>query len=370
LGLYEYDKAPYLFDREDFNLNNAAMQTYYNLRMVIVDPWNREIVWGQTYDPTDANLLASSTNIRLPLGYGDGVANSNSYSWQSMCASYRMLERYYTKNGLPIAEDLTFDRNAMYNVITTPGIDDPEYASIRGVMQPGSEAIKLYMDREPRFYANLGITGGYWRSHAVRINTMMYAGADGGFNTYSTTDFICTGIGVQKFVHPESKSGSWMRVIKFPYPIIRMADLYLMKAEAMNEYLSAPNAEVYEAVNKVRRRAGIPDVEETWSNAEVVRPAYLNKHLTKEGMRDIILQERSIELAFEGSRFWDMHRHKKAVSEFSSPIMGWNYAGFSSKTFFVLEAKQTRRFIIRDYLWPLSLTETNKNSNLIQNPGW
>jgi hypothetical protein len=369
VGLYEYDKAPYVFDREDFNLNDA-MQTYYNLRMLIVDPFNKELIWGRTYNPEEEATLASGTNLRLPLGYGDGAANSSSFSWQTMCASYRMLERYYTKNGLPPAEDLTFDRNTMYNVIITPGIDDPEYAKLRGFMQPGAEAINLYMDREPRFYANLGITGGYWRAHTVRINTMMYSGADGGFNTYSTTNFICTGVGIQKFVHPESKSGAWKRAIRFPYPIIRMADLYLMKAEAMNEYLDAPNAEIYEAVNKVRRRAGIPDVEDAWSNANLVRPAYLNKHLTQDGMRDIILHERSIELAFEGSRFWDMHRHKKALSEFSSPIMGWDYNGYNANTFFVLDTKQTRRFTIKDCLWPLSLSETNKNSNLIQNPGW
>jgi hypothetical protein len=65
-----------------------------------------------------------------------------------------------------------------------------------------------------------------------------------------------------------------------------------------------------------------------------------------------------------------MHRHKRAVTEFSSPVMGWNYNGFTGETFFVLKAIQSRRFIERDYLWPIGLNETNTNGNLIQNPGW
>ena len=37
-----------------------------------------------------------------------------------------------------------------------------------------AETINLYLNREPRFYANLAITGGYWRTHGVRINTVSY----------------------------------------------------------------------------------------------------------------------------------------------------------------------------------------------------
>jgi hypothetical protein len=196
----------------------------------------------------------------------------------------------------------------------------------------------------------------------------MFANGCGGYSSAHNTDFLCTGIGVQKFVHPESKSGHWVRVVKCPYPIIRMADLYLMRAEILNE-IGGPNQDVWDAVNKVRRRAGIPDVEVVWADASLVRTP--GKHNNKDEMRNIILQERSIELAFEGgNRFWDMHRYKKAMSEFSSPIMGWTHSASTAEKFFVLSAKQTRRFLARDYLWPLSLNERNVNSNLIRNPGW
>jgi hypothetical protein len=222
-----------------------------------------------------------------------------------------------------------------------------------------------------RFYANMAITGGYWRAHTELIYTQMVAGGEGGFNgSISMYEYFCTGIGVKKFVHPESKSNAWQRMIRYPYPIIRMADLYLMKAEALNEYLDAPNDEVYQAVDKVRLNAGLRGVKETWSDASIVRTRYLNKHETKAGMKDIIMRERSIELAFEGIRFWDMHRHKRAVSEFSSPILGWSSDKYVIRDFFVLKTWQARRFTVKDYLWPISLSEINKNANLIQNPGW
>jgi hypothetical protein len=370
LGLYEYDKITYPYDRDDAIANNSAMKTFYDLRMLIVDPWNKELIWGRTYNIERSDALASTSNIRLPTGYGDGTINTSGFSEQYMGATYAMLERYYTKNGLPLDEDLTFDPVTKLDIITIPGMETPEYQPLRGILQPGAEIPRLYLDREIRFYANLGITGGYWRAHSVKILTSMLSSGVGGFESNFTSNFLCTGIGVQKLVHPDSKSGSWQRVVKFPYPIIRMADLYLMKAEILNE-IQGPGQPVWDEINKVRRRAGIPDVEKVWSDATLVRPRSLNNHLDKDKMRDIILQERGVEFAFEGgNRFWDMHRHKRALTEFSSSAMGWSYDGFEPEYFFVIKPVQTRRFLFRDLLWPLSVKEMNINSNLIQNPGW
>lgn len=370
IQLYTYDKQPYVFDREDYAKNGVRVQKLYDLRMVVTEPWNKELIWGYSnIDIYNQGELAHSSNIRLPEGYGGGVTNTAGYSWQWMAATYRMVERYYTENGVPIEEDKTFPIDDKWELTTTPGDQEEEYDELRGIMQPGAETIKLYLNREPRFYANLGITGGYWRTHGVRINTSMYAGGDGGYNSSQhSTDFLETGIGVKKLVHPESKSGAWQRTIKYPYPIIRLADLLLLKAEALNEYNSAPTQEVYDAINQVRRRAGIPDVEDVWSNPEIVNT--VNKHTTKEGMRDIILRERGIELAFEGSRFWDMIRTKRAVTEFATPVWGWRHTGETGNEFFNLEVKQVRRFNITNCLWPIDLEELNTNSNLIQNPGW
>jgi hypothetical protein len=373
-GLYTFDKAPYTYDREDFEIQPERMQTLYDLRMLFCDPWNKELLWGMSNIKAPSTgleyVIAASAAIMLPSGYGEGITYNaiGSYNWSG--ASYTMLERFYTKNGIPISEDKTFPRNSMYDVMTVPGAEDIEYEDYRGYMQPGAQTINLYLNREPRFYANMGITGGYWRGHNVRINTVFYSGTDGGYT--GNNNYILTGIGVQKLIHPESISGHQYRIVRTPYTIIRMADLYLMKAEALNEYLddenSVPSQDIYDAVNIVRERAGIPKIETVWSNSALVRT--VNKHKTKAGMREIILHERAVEFAFEGNRYWDMFRHKKAHNEFSSPVMGWNHLGLDAETFFVLEPKQYRKFTVRDYLWPVGLDELNTNSNLIQNPGW
>lgn len=370
LKLYTYEGPVYIFDREVYAENPENVKRIYDLRFAVTEPWNDELIWGfSNLNYYNQGELGHSTNMRLPDGYGGGITNTPEYSWQWMAATYRMAERYYTKNGVPINEDLTFEADKKWTITQTPGANDPEYKELAGIMQPGSETINLYMNREPRFYANLAITGGYWRTHSVRINTMMYAGKDGGFNSSQhSTDYFETGIGIKKFVHMESKSGHWARTVKYPYPIIRLADLYLMKAEALNEYNEGPNQEVYDAINLVRERAGVPDVETVWADASIVKS--VNKHKSKEGMRDIILRERGIELAFEGSHFLDMVRHKRAVMEFSTPVWGWKYTGTTGADFFNLEVKQARRFTITDHLWPIDLNEINTNSNLIQNPGW
>jgi hypothetical protein len=143
-----------------------------------------------------------------------------------------------------------------------------------------------------------------------------------------------------------------------------------MRAEAQNEY-AGPGELVWNDVNLIRKRAGLPDVETSWTDTRFARPQYLNKHTTKEGMRDIILQERSIELAFEGgSRFWDMVRYKRATIEFNSPVYGWSERSTTGSAFFKLEIEQERKFSVKDCLWPLTLDELNKNKNLTQNPGW
>jgi hypothetical protein len=370
-GLYTFEGMPYVYDRENYEANGQNMQTFYTLRMLLVDRINKELVWGYTnVNIFDANDLQTASLVRCPAGYDVAMIENTYHSLHWLSAPYRVAERYYTANGLPLDDDLTFNRITMHQVVTLPGVDDPEYAPMQGIMQPGGEVIRLYMNREPRFYANLIINGGYVRAHAVMIAAKMLAGTDVGYRSVVPSNYFFTGIGIKKFIHPASVTGSWQLQVRYPYPMIRMADLYLMKAEAMNEYLDAPTQDVYDAINLIRQRAGIPKVEDAWHNPAVVRPASLDKHLTKDGMRDIILHERSIELAFEGSRYWDMKRHKRAHLEFNSPIFGWSGLEAVAANFFILETKQERKFSARDYLMPISLNERNINANLIQNPGW
>src|SRR5690606_22741908 len=99
--LYTYEKQPYVFDREVIAQNEERIKKLYDLRMVIADPWNKELIWGYSnIDIYNQGELAHSSNIRLPEGYGGGVTNTAGFSWQWMGATYRMAERYYTENGV------------------------------------------------------------------------------------------------------------------------------------------------------------------------------------------------------------------------------------------------------------------------------
>ncbi|GHT22748.1 starch-binding protein [Bacteroidia bacterium] len=366
--MYKYQKTALPEDQADFD-SNGRMQTLYDLRMLIADQWNKEQIWmGSNVVQNDDDIFTDG-NIMLTAAYSQfGQVNQPGYCRQELGATYKTLERYYTRNGLPLNEDVTFDDKTKHDIIRTPVPGDANYEEYRGILQTNVETIKLYMDRELRFYANVGITGGYWRAYSTRLPTTFFANGIGGKGSRPDNCFW-TGIGAQKQIHWDTRSGYIQAVVPVPTPIIRLADLYLMKAEALNETLDAPTSEVWAAVDVVRKRAGIPTVEATYTGPYVTSTAS-GKHLTKDGMRAIIAHERKVEFAFEGHIFWDMLRTKHAIEEFNTPVTGWNQNGASAKDFFNLSVKQERRFNLRDCLWPLPTAELNKNKELIQNPGW
>ncbi|GAP73160.1 RagB/SusD domain-containing protein [Candidatus Symbiothrix dinenymphae] len=375
--LYTYEKRMWTDDLNDKRLN-PKLQTLYDLRWVITDPWNKELIWGKSNISSSnlsaQSLLVADANIVLPasvLHYGvpgnsyAGITNSSQLSRNLLGATGKTLERFYTKHGLPLDEDsdIRFDRDRRHDLTRTP--DTTITKEFLGFLQSDVETIQLYLDREPRFYANMGITGGYWRGHSNRIKTTFFSG-EAGASVADPFRFL-TGIGTQKIIHPDSRSGwHWAMLSLYPVPIIRLADLYLLKAEARNQWLDAPDGEVWEAINKVRDRAGIPTVQEAYTNF-AKNP---NKYKNKVDMLDIILNERGNEFAFEGHRFWDILRYRRAPQEFTSPVTGWDNTGSNAAGFFQTRLLQDRMFTLRDCLWPLPTDELNKNSKLIQNPGW
>lgn len=119
------------------------------------------------------------------------------------------------------------------------------------------------------------------------------------------------------------------------FPVIRYADVLLMYAEALNEQ-TPNNTEAYNAVNRIRNRAGLPN---------------LTAGLSQSAFRDSVLLERRLELAFEGHRRYDLIRTKKLVS-------AMNAQNPSIK----VEAHH--------YLLPIPQTERDVNPLLTQNLGY
>ena len=153
--------------------------------------------------------------------------------------------------------------------------------------------------------------------------------------------------------------------------IIRLAELYLIQAEAWNEYLAQPDDKVYAPLNKVRKRAGIDDVVRSWKSYSN-QPSKVD---TKEGMREIIRREINIELAFEGQRYWNLRRWKTAELELNEKQYGWNILGESARTFYnnfegpIVIWSKSKFTAPRNYLTPIKAEEI-LISSMVQNPGW
>ncbi|AKD03699.1 RagB/SusD family nutrient uptake outer membrane protein [Pontibacter korlensis] len=128
------------------------------------------------------------------------------------------------------------------------------------------------------------------------------------------------------------------------YIILRYADVLLLYAEAQNE-ASGPDKSVYEAINKVRARAGMPAIPEG---------------LTQNEMREAIRLERRIELAGEGLYYDDIRRWKTAETVMNTEIVDRKGHVIGVRTFNPS----------RDYLWPIPSVALQENPNLEQNPGY
>lgn len=93
-----------------------------------------------------------------------------------------------------------------------------------------------------------------------------------------------TGYFTKKLVHWESGFGNTTTgVVEYAWPEIRLAEVYLMYVEALNE-AEGPVSDVHHYLNEIRKRAGLGTVEDSWKKYSK-NPA---KPDTKEGMREII----------------------------------------------------------------------------------
>ena len=346
---------------------NEEITRELSLRAAITEPFNTEIVWAFAPEWTgDLQMWCQ------PRWTADHSALFG-YTKKSHAPTLNMVETFYTNNGVPIDEDLTWDYGNRYDVIETPLFDSNNENFHEFYIEDDYYTAKLHTYREPRFYSSIGFDGGKWFSlETENINFIPHLNAKAGaasgkqgFEIYSITGFFA-----KKLVHYENIISLQGSTIKgYSFPIIRLSDLYLMYSEALNETKAAPDAEVYEYIQRVRTRAGLDaggDILNTWQ----MYSTNPSKPMTKDGMRKIIHQERMIELALEGHRYWDLKRWKLATEYFNKPIQGWNIFRSDVEGFYEVENIFYRNFSTKDYLWPISQNELLRNPNLIQNPGW
>ena len=166
-------------------------------RAGITDAFNSEIVWA--FEPAWTGDLQQWSQPRWT---PDHQALFN-YTKKSHAPTLNMVETFYTNNGIPIDEDLTWDYANRYDVATTA--EDDQYHTY--YVEDEYSTAKLHLFREPRFYSTIGFDGGKWFSlETTNIEEIPYlnakAGAPSGKNGFEI--YSITGYFAKKLVHYEN----------------------------------------------------------------------------------------------------------------------------------------------------------------------
>jgi hypothetical protein len=296
--------------RDIMSLNVFALEA--NFANVFITRKNKEVILafqrGQTSDVETSNA---------PVGYTTPVSNGLTSPTQDLVDAFGM------KNGLAIT-----DAGSGY----LP--NDPYKAGTR----------------DPRFYLTVFTNGTQWLRRPVQT---FEGGLDkpGGALVQTKTGYY-----MRKFMGDMSNQTSYPTQTH-NFIIFRYGEVLLNFAEAQNEF-AGPTAEVYKAIEDIRKRAGLV-------------PFALKTGLTKDQMRDVIRNERRVEMAFEEQRYWDVRRWKIAESVYNKPLRGMQITKNPDGTFtYKIIDVSTPVFTSRMYRYPIPYSEIIKNKNLKQNDGW
>jgi hypothetical protein len=247
------------------------------------------------------------------------VANENN---QEVIFDVQYAAPDYT-HGLNLTLDLQLNIAPLPDLVNSYLMKDGLPASQSALYDPA----KPYENRDPRLMQTIAITGYMFKG--VKVPATKYYSTGFGFKKYTTYEDSVT--------YSADVTNSPLNII-----LLRFADALLMYAEAQNEF-AGPDNSVYTAVNRVRKRAGMPDL-----------PAFLSK----DDMRTAIRLERRIELAGEGLHYNDIRRWRTAEVVMNQPA--YNSKGN------VIQVRSFNKD--RDYLWPIATVTFEQNKNLEQNP--
>jgi starch-binding outer membrane protein, SusD/RagB family len=289
-------------------------------------------------------------------GYNPGLYNTPNgwHGWGSNCPTGQMVDAYEMIDGSK------FDwNNATHKAAPYTNRDPRFYASINydgAIFRPRNDNAAIA--RDP-----IGKTQtGYYK----KPDNTSIAGLDTRDSPLENWNGTYTAYYLKKFVDLTIEA----QFVKqdLPWRYIRYTEVVMNYIEAC--IALGQDAEAKTWLNKIRRRAGMPDITETGV-----------------ALRDRYRNERRIELAFEDHRFFDVRRwmipdqayvDAKAVEiVYPSDANGnptgpasYNPTGFPSIRFPGENVKiaQQRAWLPRFYLIPIKTDEMNRNSKLVQNP--
>ncbi|WP_316793917.1 RagB/SusD family nutrient uptake outer membrane protein [Pedobacter frigoris] len=341
---------------------DSQFDPYLSFRNLFLTNWNTEILF--------------STNMAGSWQWGHEVRcapKPAGYDMQN--ATQNVVDAFYMRNGRTID-----DPQAQYVESGFVQTDDPanwgksKDGVNRGYVKGNAN---MYANREARFYVSIQYNGkpvlpaptqddrNYFSSDANKDGTgraeFYYSGKSGvGVNNNSDI----TGYDVLKNVSPNSNIRT-SAVVYRPFIHLRLAEMYLNYAEALNE-IEPNHPDILKYVNLVRQRAGVPDLQ-------TVYPSAIGDQAE---MRKRILHERQVELAFEGDRYFTLIRRLMMNDPKIQTIyrmntitndgsQGFAFADFNKRTLL-----QNRVWADKMYLFPIAQSDRDKNTSLVQNPGW
>ncbi len=274
-----------------------------------------------------------------------------------------------TKNG---CNQVTYNMVKEYEILKNGvaySIDDPA---------SGYNPNDPFKNRDPRFYRDCMFNGFKYQGKTTAFGvlesgavvTLMNPTEVSPYYTYvfsiKFADLTLTASGADGR-NPTAVSTSGAN-----YPYIRLAEIYLDYAEAMNEAFG-PEVDglglgmtALDALNKVRTRSAYQPKQEYLGYTGSMPP--IASGLSKDAMRVKIRHERRVELTFEEHRFWDCRRWKVAPeTAIQAQIPTWKANGTCEYPIVTIE---TRPWDSKTFRMPIPENETFANPALEQNPGY
>lgn len=375
------------------NGDGTTFNPFKSLRDVHIKKWNCEVIWAK------ANFNHNGWEVHTSPGPNNlgGVGPTQ-----------RAVDAFFMKNGRTID-----DPNSDYieDGFATAGGDNwnPKNLNTQADRVEMINMIRngeawghwpgewnMYANREPRFYVSVLynkrvipqlptdiVKRDYYSTNTNSVKQangygraeLYYGGMSrqsGSYTFYSQTGYL-----VLKNVDPLSNMRDRVFVNTPRHDnFIRYAKVLLDYIEALNEY-NPTHPDIQKYWDMIRERAGIPSVFTVYPEIKG------NKQL----QRDLILQERQVELAFEGDRYFTTRRRLLSNTPdngdprrkygdggrmWGMDIHAGNIAtnSFEYTGFYKRVAFETRVFDKKMNLFPIHQSEIEKNPSLVQNPGW
>lgn len=345
---------------------------------------NTEVIWGwwhKTWEPGNDWLgsLGGSFPYLLPGKFAGVMYSYGGWMQPSLklVDAYPMYEtgRYpvtgyeHDGNGLNLSRPYVDEESGYETEGWVENWDAPHLDWDMADGKNGVKAHKSTVGRDPRYYVSLVPNGHYWPNKNLNTVMTMYQNKEAACPWTAGTSCNYVGYVFARTLPIDNNfadQGAYSSA-KSIYPAFRMAEIYLNLAEALNEQPTRDGAGACAAINMVRNRVGLNNIEVAYPGIEG----------NKELLRWCIQQERMVELAWEGGqRHYDACRWMIAKEQYPSANWTLHLSADNYETSYERVdtdhpyANRPAVFADKDYLFPMSSTELAEMVNYTQNYGY